>query len=153
MNYQYHLDHLYVIRKKLLDYLDTTPLEKLLIIPQGCNNNMLWQIGHCVISQQRLLYTLSGLPMNVSENYFLNFKIGTSPKDWTATPDIEEVRASLIATVNKLKADLEAGVFKEYKPYKTSSGLVLNNVGEAFVYSNYHEGIHIGNLEIFKRIL
>ncbi|MCX6181626.1 MAG: DinB family protein [Bacteroidetes bacterium] len=153
MNYSFHIEHLYVIRKKLMDYLDNTPLEKLLAIPAGCNNNMLWQIGHCVVSQQRLMYTLSDLQMNVSEGYFRNFKIGSSPKEWTSTPNIEEVRASLISTVDQLKADLENGLFKEYKVYKTSSGIVLNNVGEAFIYSNYHEGMHVGNLEIFKRIL
>ena len=153
MNYQFHIDHLYIIRKKLLEALDTLSMEKLLAIPDGCNNNMLWQIGHCVVSQQRLMYTISGLPMNVSEGYFRNFKIGSSPKDWTTTPDVEEVRTSLISTVDQLKSDFEIELFKEYKSYKTSSGLVLNNIHEAFVYSNYHEGIHVGNLEIFKRIL
>ena len=153
MNYQFHIDHLYVIRKKLLEILNTIPMEKLLAIPAGCNNNMLWQIGHCVVSQQRLMYTMSGLPMNISDSLFENFKIGTSPKNWTVTPDVEVVKAILLSTVDKLKSDIEAGVFKQYKAYKTSSGLELNSLLDAFVYSNYHEGVHIGNLEIFKRIL
>ena len=153
MSHQFHIEHLYVIRKKLLGYLENTNLEKQLIIPKGCNNNMLWQIGHCVVSQQRLMYTLSSLPMNVSENYFLNFKIGTSPKDWLETPNIEEVKTSLIETVDILKRDFEQGLFQEYKAYTTSAGITLNNVHDAFVYSNYHEGVHVGNLEIFSRIL
>lgn len=153
MDYHFHINHLYMIRKRLLAYLQETHLEKQLIIPAGCNNNMLWQIGHCVVSQQRLMYTLSGLPMNVSESYFQNFKIGTSPKDWLETPDIEEVKTSLIETVDILKRDFEKGVFQEFKSYTTSAGIVLSNVQEAFVYSNYHEGVHVGNLEIFKRIL
>lgn len=153
MAYQFHIEHLYIIRKRLLDYLENTELEKQLIIPKGCNNNMLWQIGHCVVSQQRLMYTLSGLPMNVSDSYFLNFKIGSSPKDWKETPDIEEVKRSLIETVDILKRDFENNLFQEYKSYKTSAGITLSNIHEAFVYSNYHEGMHIGNLEIFKRIL
>ena len=153
MNYQFHIEHLYVIRKKLLEALTTLPMDKLLAIPKGCNNNMLWQIGHCVVSQQRLMYTLSGLPMNVSETLFQNFKIGTSPKDWAVTPDVEEVKTALLSTVDQLKKDLESGLFKEYKAYKTSSGLELKSLADAFVYSNYHEGVHIGNLEIFKRIL
>jgi hypothetical protein len=153
MSHQFHIEHLYVIRKKLLGYLENTNLEKQLVVPKGCNNNMLWQIGHCVVSQQRLMYTLSGLPMNVSENYFLNFKIGTSPKDWLETPNIEEVKTSLIETVDILKRDFEQGLFQEYKAYTTSAGITLNNVHDAFVYSNYHEGVHVGNLEIFSRIL
>lgn len=153
MSHQFHIEHLYVIRKKLLGYLENTNLEKQLVIPKGCNNNMLWQIGHCVVSQQRLMYTLSSLPMNVSDSYFMNFKIGTSPKNWLETPDIEEVKTSLIETVDILKRDFEQGLFQEYKAYTTFAGITLNNVHDAFVYSNYHEGVHVGNLEIFSRIL
>ncbi len=153
MTHEFHLNHLYMIRKKLLGYLENTAMEKLLIIPKGCNNNMLWQIGHCVVSQQRLMYSLSGLPMNVSDEYFQLFKIGSSPKDWSSTPDLQMVKESLLKTVDQLKIDLEKGSFKEYKSYTTSAGITLNNVGDAFVYSNYHEGVHIGNLEIFSRIL
>ncbi len=153
MNYQFHIEHLYIIRKKLLNYLESTNLEKQLIVPKGCNNNMLWQIGHCVVSQQRLMYSLSGLPITVSDSYSANFKIGSSPKDWLETPDIEEVKTSLIETVDILKRDFENDLFKEYKAYTTSASITLNNIHEAFVYSNYHEGMHVGNLEIFKRIL
>lgn len=153
MSYQFQIEHLYIIRKKLLNYLEGTNLEKQLIIPKGCNNNMLWQIGHCVVSQQRLMYSLSGLPINVSDSYSTNFKIGSSPKDWLATPDIEEVKTSLIETVDILKRDFENDLFKEYKAYTTSAGVTLTNIYEAFAYSNYHEEMHVGNLEIFKRIL
>ena len=153
MNYQFHLDHLTVIRNKFVEALDTLSLEKLLVIPQGCNNNMLWQIGHCAVSQQRLMYTYSGLPIHLDNAFVELFKIGTSPKNWTSTPDVAAVRAALISTVDHLKVDVENGVFKEYKSFKTSAGLVLNSFEEAFTYSNYHEGVHVGNLEIFRRIV
>ena len=103
MNYQFHIEHLYIIRKRLLSYLEDTNLEKQLIIPKGCNNNMLWQIGHCVVSQQRLMYSLSGLPINVSDSYSANFKIGSSPKDWLETPDIEEVKTRLANDHEKIQ--------------------------------------------------
>ena len=128
MNYQFHIEHLYIIRQRLLSYLEDTNLEKQLIIQKGCNNNMLWQIGHCVVSQQRLMYSLSGLPINVSDSYSANFKIGSSPKDWLETPDIEEVKTSLIETVDILKRDLENNLIRLQRLIPLYRNIGANNL-------------------------
>ena len=57
------------IREILLKILESHSLEQLNKIPQGFNNNIIWNIGHCVSSQQVLVYKLSGLPTMVSEEF------------------------------------------------------------------------------------
>ena len=139
MNLDFELELLFASRKRLLSILDELTEDKLLTIPPGFNNNALWLIGHCVVSQQRLVYLRSNLPMNVSDQYNENFKIGTSPKIWTIPPDRAEIRNSLLTTAEQLKEDLNNGIFKTYEQFKPSMGFLLKNHMDAITYANYHE--------------
>ena len=54
-------------RKIIAEYLEHYTLEQLNKVPEGFNNNLIWNIGHIVVVQQMLVYNLSGLPMMVSQ--------------------------------------------------------------------------------------
>ena len=153
MNPKFEFEVLNAIRNKFLKLLDEHTEEQLLTVPEGFNNNILWQIGHCVVSQQRLLYLRSGLEMNVSETYMNNFKIGTSPALWTKDVSVLEVKDSLFPTIQKFEKDWEAGIFVDYEVVQTSLGVSLNNVQEAFAFSNVHEAIHYGNALAILRVI
>ena len=45
-----------VSRLKLLAYLEKATPEQLALIPEGFHNNVLWNIAHCVVTQQLLCY-------------------------------------------------------------------------------------------------
>ena len=92
MHTDFELTLLYTNRAKLKEIMDQLSEEKLLHIPHGFNNNILWQIGHCVVSQQRLMSLRSGLAMYISESDNNNFNIGSSPKSWIGLPDIQEIK-------------------------------------------------------------
>ena len=47
-------------------FLENYSLEQLNKIPTGFSNNLIWNLGHIIVSQQGLVYRLSGLPINVS---------------------------------------------------------------------------------------
>lgn len=47
-------------RNKLLSLLADLTTEELNYIPTGFNNNLAWQMGHLVVSQQLLCYKLTG---------------------------------------------------------------------------------------------
>ena len=50
------------IRARLLRFLDWKPTpEQLALIPEGFHNNILWNIAHCVVTQQLLCYKLAGV--------------------------------------------------------------------------------------------
>jgi len=153
MNTEFELTLLYANRVKLLAIMDSMPDEKLLLVPMGFNNNVLWHIGHCVASQQRLLYMRSGLPLNVSELYNSNFKIDTSPQTWTSVPDIQEVKNSLLTTFEQLKEDLKEEIFKTYEPMKSSMGFTVSNHLEALAYNNFHEAEHAGYAKFLVKLI
>lgn len=41
-------------------------IEQLNKIPEGFNNNIVWNFGHIIVTQQMLCYGYSDLPLNVS---------------------------------------------------------------------------------------
>ena len=62
-------------RNILLKFLESYSLEQLNKIPEGYNNNIIWNIGHIIASQQGLVYKLSGLPALVSEDFINRIKL------------------------------------------------------------------------------
>ena len=67
-------------RKFFNNFLEKTSLDDLNKIPQGFNNNMIWNIGHIVVTQQLLAYKLSGLPMIVSDSMVAKYMKDTKPE-------------------------------------------------------------------------
>lgn len=153
MNLKFQIELLYMVRRKMLGIMDELSEAQLLNIPRGCKNNILWNIGHCVSSQQGLLYERSGLPMRIAQSFRNEFKKDTSPVSWSETPSVQEVKDSLIPTVKALEEDVEQGLFINYQPYMTSAGISLNSFEEGLYYSNYHEGQHLGSILIMKNVL
>ena len=63
MNYHFSIHK--QTRRNLLEILQETPQKDLLTIPDGFNNNIYWNIAHCVAPQQLLHYYLSGNPFRI----------------------------------------------------------------------------------------
>ncbi|MFD2941082.1 DinB family protein [Flavobacterium notoginsengisoli] len=141
------------IREILLKILENHSLEQLNKIPQGFNNNIIWNIGHCVSSQQVLVYKLSGLPTMVSEELIQKYKKGTKPEGDVSQTEVDEIKALLSSTLEKTKNDFESGLFVDYNEYTTSMGFTLRNVQDALDFNNYHEGIHTGMAMTLRKLV
>ena len=140
-------------RELIFSLIDNLSDEQLLIIPSGYKNNILWNIGHILITQQSLHYFLSRLEMYISREMMQTFRTGTSPTDWKTQPDIDEIKKLFLELPVKLAEDYEKGIFKDYRPYKTSVGVSLENFEEALAFNHFHEGTHTGIiLGIMKQI-
>jgi len=140
-------------RNRLLGIIETINYEILLKIPEGFNNNILWQIGHCISSQQRHMYMRSGLPMYISNDFMESFKIGSSPNSWSVIPDVDELKRLLIDTVNHLESDLESRLFVNYEPFELSMGFQVKNHIQALQAANYHEAEHSGRVFTYLQLL
>ena len=131
--------------------------DQLLHIPEGFNNNILWNLGHVAVTQQLLTYNLSGLSLNVGEEMLKNFRNGTSPGDWQTPPDVEEIRALCLSLVDKTVEDYEQGLFEDNQdskfPYTTRLGGELENLEDAVQFNNLHEGLHFGTVRSMERLL
>ena len=118
--------------------------EQLLIIPDKHKNNILWNLGHIIITQQFLHYTLSRLEMRITKEMVMLFRTGTSPSNWATHPNIEEIKSLLIDLPDKFIEDYRKDIFKEFRPYKTSTGITLNDIEHAVTFNHFHEGTHTG---------
>ena len=141
-------------RNMVSKFLSGYSLDQLNVIPEGLNNNLIWNIGHIIVSQQLLVYKLSGLPMLVSDELVDKYKKGTRPEHPATQAEVEELKALLFSTIQQTKLDYDAKLFQNYHEYTTSTGNhVLQNAEDAMAFSNFHEGLHIGIMTIIRKFL
>lgn len=140
-------------RKLLETFLDSFTLEQLNKIPEGFNNNIIWNIAHTIVTQQLLVYRNSELPMFVSDDLVSKYKKGTKTEYDVTQEEVEEIRGLLFSTLEKLVVDFNSGIFKNYNEYTVSTKSTLTNVNEALEFNNFHEGIHLGYILALKKSL
>ncbi|SEP13258.1 DinB superfamily protein [Flavobacterium sp. CF108] len=141
------------IREILVKILDHHSLEQLNKIPDGFKNNLIWNIGHCIASQQILVYKLSGLPLQVSDELIAKYSKGTKPEADVSQEEVNEIRDLLTKTLLQTEKDYNDNVFKNYNQYTTSMGFDLKNVQDALDFVSYHEGIHTGIIMGIKKFI
>jgi hypothetical protein len=140
-------------RNMISKILENHTLEQLNKIPEGFSNNLIWNIAHVIVTQQMLVYKLSGLPMMVSEEMVNKYKKGTKPEQNVTQEEVEEIKSFLFTTIEKTKEDYAIGIFKSYQEYPTSTGFVLTSAEGAMNFNNFHEGLHIGVLLSIRKLV
>lgn len=115
-------------------------------MPPGFDNNIAWNLGHIIVTQQALHYRLSGLPTVTTKEDVAMFRTGSSPADWSHKPDVSRLLNLLNETGPKLQDDYAAGLFANYQLYKTSTGIMLPTIEDALAFNNFHEGLHLGTI-------
>lgn len=150
---QHQLEIARVNRKALEKILDNYTLEQLNKVPEGFNNNLIWNIAHVVVTQQLLMYKLSGLAMQVPDEMVETYKKGTKTEREATKEEVEMIKGFLFTTLDQTEKDLEAGVFTNFTEYPTSTGFVLKSIEDALNFNNFHEGIHLGYILALKKAL
>lgn len=140
-------------RKMLSQFLKGYNLGQLNTIPEGHNNNLIWNIAHIVVVQQMLVYNLSGLPMKISDTLVQKYKKGTKPEQDATQAEVDEIYSLLTETIDQTEVDMNNDSFVNYQEYPTSTGLVLKNVNDAMSFNSFHEGIHIGAILSIRKFV
>ncbi len=140
-------------RKLIAPFLEEYTLDQLNTIPEGFSNTLFWNIAHVVVTQQLLVYKLSGLPMLISDELVDKYKKGSKPEQAATQEEVDQIKALIFDLVDQTQADYGSGVFTQFTEYPTSSGFILKNVKHAMAYNNFHEGLHLGIMMSMKKIL
>lgn len=131
-------------RKKLYQILKETPKEQLLEVPDGFRNNIWWNIAHVLVTEQLLVYKLSGQPMRLDEVLVDKYKKGTQPSGTPTDEELQGVAELLLSTVDWMREDYGKGIFNGYNEYTTSANVTLKSVEDAIIFNVYHQGLHLG---------
>lgn len=140
-------------RELLLPFLENYTMAQLNKIPEGFNNNMFWNIAHIIVTQQRIVYSLSGLPMHITESMANTYKIGTRPERDVTEAEAASLKSLLFTTIAKTEEDYKNGIFKTYREYTTEFGYTLTSAEDAIQFNNYHEGIHFGTILALRKLV
>lgn len=140
-------------RNIYLKFLEGYNLEQLNKIPTGFSNNLIWNAGHIVVSQQALVYRLSGLETSISPEMNEKYKNGSHPDGQVDQAEVDLIKDLLLSQIKQTKNDYEAGKFQVFHEYQTKLGFHLSNHKEAMEFNNYHEGLHLGIMMQIRKFL
>ena len=140
-------------RNLMLSLIKDLSIDQLNKIPDGFKNNIAWNIGHLVVTQQLLCYRNAGLPCLVSDQMIESYKKGTIPVEKITIQDFEEIKSLFLSLPEVFEKDYNNGLFKQYKAYPTSTGIVLSDIATAIKFNFFHEGIHLGVLMALKKLV
>lgn len=140
-------------RQLYLRFFENYTLDQLNTIPNGFNNNLIWNIGHIIVAQQSLIYKGSNLPMYISEDLLNRYKPGTRPTGATNQAESNELKELLISLVATTETDFQKGLFTSYTERITGTGFHLLSIEDAFEFNNYHEALHLGNMMSIKKFV
>ncbi|MFD2543079.1 DinB family protein [Lacinutrix gracilariae] len=140
-------------RNILHSLLENLSLEQLNQKPKGFNNTIIWNIAHTIVTQQLLVYKLSGLPSVLTDEMIEMYRKGTKTERDITQVEVDEIKGFLFSTITKTQEDYNNNIFKTYTEYTVSTKSTLTNVEEAIAFNNFHEGIHLGYILALKRAL
>jgi len=144
-------DVLINIRSSILHTVEGLSDEQLNQIPEGFNNNIIWNLGHLVATDQRILYIRSGLPPVAPLPLIEQHQKGARPDAFIAHSGILEIKHWLLQSIRELEKDYRKGLFQQYEAWTTPYGNTLANIEEAIAFLPFHEGLHFGTIKIFMK--
>lgn len=140
-------------REIFYQYFDTYTLDQLNKIPQGQNNNLIWNIGHIIVSQQTLVYKGANRQPIISEELTARYMRGTKPERDVTQAEADEIRGLLFAPLEKTEEDYRNGIFASYNARKSEMGFDLSSIEDAIAFNNHHEGIHLGIMLQLRKLV
>lgn len=147
------IDNVRKTRVKILEGLkDLTPAQ-LNKIPQGFNNNIIWNLGHMIAAQEGILYLRGGHTLRIEQNFFDSYKMGSKPERELSNSEIEDIRSLLISSLDYLETDVQAGLFQEYPNWTTRFGVEISSFEDAMDFVIFHEGLHLGCITALKKFI
>jgi hypothetical protein len=140
-------------RSHLLHFISDLTIEELNEIPAGFNNNIIWNVGHLLASQQGLCYLRSGNKPVIDEKYFLKYKPDTKPEGFISSAELEDIKQLFLSVIDQLESDYGDSLFANYTPWTNRYGIEINSIEDVVKFVLFHEGLHLGYVMALKRLV
>ncbi len=150
------IDKIKKFRQFLLDQIVESTDEQLNKIPDGFNNNIIWNLTHLICAQQGICYLRGGQQVIVPDKFIAPFFTNTKPERIIDKDEIQEIKSLFIGTIDQLQLDYDKSIFGNYtaspnifKVYK----IEIKGIDDALEFLLYHEGYHAGSILALKKIV
>lgn len=140
-------------RKYILELVKDLSVEQLNKVPNGFNNNIIWNIAHLTAAQQNMCYVRSGLNITIDNQYFEPFLSGTKPEKLFNSAEIDSIYKVLLRSMDRLDEDYSNGIFKQFEPWDKRYGMKLTSIEDAINFVPFHEGMHLGYIMALKKLV
>ena len=132
------------VRHNILTLTENLTDEQLNRVPERMKNNLIWNLGHMVFTQQVLCYQLGGLQPTIDVAFFSQFAPGTIPEREMTVEEIARIRSVFTDAFEQLATDAQAGKQAAYASWSLPSGISIDGFGDAMTTNAIHEGRHFG---------
>ncbi len=138
------LDIIHVTRQNFVNLVDSLSIDELNEIPAGFNNNIAWNFGHIIVSQQNLCYLRAGISPLIDPSFIKKYQKGTRPEAFISSDEIAVLKTYLFSLLEDLRNDVADNKFENYQAFTTHFGVQLNNIQDAISFVATHEALHLG---------
>lgn len=140
-------------RKNFLQITEGLSIDEVNKIPPGFNNNIIWNLGHIVVSQQILCYKLSNLPLKIDESLVKKYSKGTKPELFLDENEFSFLKEQAVRLIDEFVNEMKMETFKSFNSYVTSFGVELNVVDDSIKFITMHDGLHLGYAMALKKAI
>ncbi|MBR8658086.1 MULTISPECIES: DinB family protein [Bacillales] len=141
-----------LVRGITLAVLKDLPTEQADIVPEGFSNNIRWNLGHILTVQESCMYGLEFTHLPAS--YKTLFGPGTKPADWQGeVPSLSTLAEQLEEQKERIKRTFRERLNQELPQPFVLRNTQMTTLGEMFVFSLFHEGMHISTINTLKKAL
>ncbi|MFC3560417.1 DinB family protein [Pedobacter jamesrossensis] len=142
-------------RKAFIQLIEGLSIEQLNKIPDGYNNNIIWNFGHIVVSTQTLCYVRTGVLKDASTVKFNEFyKKDTKPTYTVTAEEVAELKANALESIKKIEEDYQSGKFGTITPFATATfHAQMKSIEEVLITTVGHDNLHFGYALALKKIV
>lgn len=150
---QHQFDIINTTRKNFLQLAESLSIEELNEIPEGFNNNIAWNFGHIIVSQQTLCYVRSGLQPLIETRFIEKYQKGTRPDSWIEAAEIDALKKYLFTLIAQQQKDWVEKKFHAYEKLATQYGVLLSSIEDAISYVATHDALHFGFSKALAKVV
>ena len=140
-------------RKIFYKILNHYTLDQLNKVPEGFNNSIFWNVTHCIVIQQRLMYLLSGNNIRIDQKWLDKYDKGTFPDMPAINKDLADVKKLLFSTLDSLDKDTQTTIFNKFFSFTTSTNQLIDDFDSAFTFVIFHDGLHLGSILAIRKFV
>ena len=140
-------------RSNLLEQIKDLSNEQFNQVPEGFNNNIIWNLGHMIATQQGMSYRRAGLPTFITDEFWEKYRTGSKPDGLAGEKEIAQIKDLLFTTLDKFEDDYDKKIFGNYTAWSTRSGVTMTSIEDSLRFLPYHEGLHSGTIIAIKKVV